>query len=64
MMASQEVEMTPTKVVLVRKKEITEPIDSKMPLIGGIEVEPVHSQSMILPRWVANLYSSVTSNLD
>ena len=49
MMASQEVEMTSTEVVQVRKKDIMEPIDSEMLLIGRIEVEPAHSQAMILP---------------
>ena len=63
-MASQEVEMTSTEVVLVRKKDIMEPIDSDMLLIGRIEVEPVYSQSMIIPLWVTNLYSSVTSKIE
>ena len=56
--------MTCTEVVLVRKKDIMEPIDSDMLLIGRIEVEPVPSQSMIIPLWVANLYSAVISKIE
>ena len=64
MMASQDVEMTFTRVILVRNKNITELIERKMPLIGCIAVRPVYSHSMILPLWVANLYSSATSKIN
>ena len=63
-MASQNGEMTSTEVVLVRRKDITEVSDSGLLLIGRIEAEPVHSQSMFLPLWIANLYSAVTSSID
>ena len=64
MMASQEVEITSTEVVLVRKKDIMEAIDSELRLMGHIEVELAYSETIILPLSVADLYSSVTSRID
>ena len=63
-MASQDVNMTSTTCILVTKKYITEPIDSTMPLNDFIDVEPVHSHSMIVSLWVVKLCSSVTSKMD
>ena len=62
-MASQDVEVTSSGLVLINMTNITESSNSEMPLIGCIDVEPVHFHSIILPLWVANLFSSVTSKI-
>ena len=46
-MASHDDEITPTEVVLMRKKDIMKSIDSEMQLIGGIKVDPIHLPSTI-----------------
>ena len=62
-MGSQDVEMTSTEMILVKKIDGTQ-ATSDGTLLGRIEVEAIHSQAMILPTWIADLYSSVTGKID
>ena len=52
-------------MALVKKIDITQTSSKgNPPLLGRIEVEAINSQAMILPDWIAYLYSLITSKID
>ena len=63
---SKQPAMTSTAVVLIRKPNVTEEIGNLGTEFGTArtEITPIPSKTIVIPLWMAEIYSAITAQVD